>query len=70
MKRIEEVISDEIGSVAIAGHVNPDGDCVGSCCALYLYLKKRFPGISEMDLYLEFVPPELRFLTGVAVPFL
>ena len=36
MKRIEEVISDEIGSVAIAGHVNPDGDCVGSCCALYL----------------------------------
>ena len=64
MKRIEEVISDEIGSVAIAGHVNPDGDCVGSCCALYLYLKKRFPGISEMDLYLEFVPSELRFLKG------
>ena len=64
MKRIEEVISDEIGSVAIAGHVNPDGDCVGSSCALYLYLKKRFPGISEMDLYLEFVPPELRFLKG------
>ena len=37
MKRIEEVFSDEIRSVAIAGHVNPDADCVGSCCALYLY---------------------------------
>ena len=57
MKRIEEVFSDEIRSVAIAGHVNPDADCVGSCCALYLYLKKRFPRIRELDVYLEYVPP-------------
>ncbi len=26
--------------VAIGGHIRPDGDCVGSCLALYLYLKK------------------------------
>jgi phosphoesterase RecJ-like protein len=64
MKRIEEVLSDDIRSVAIAGHVNPDGDCTGSCCALYLYLKRHFPGISELDLYLENVTPELRFLKG------
>jgi phosphoesterase RecJ-like protein len=39
---------------------------VGSCCALYLYLKRRFPGISELDLYLEKAPSELQFLKGVA----
>ena len=27
-------------SVAIAGHIGPDGDCVGSCMGMYLYLKK------------------------------
>ena len=24
-------------TVAITGHVNPDGDCVGSCMGMYLY---------------------------------
>ena len=27
-------------SIVISGHVRPDGDCVGSCMAAYLYLKK------------------------------
>ena len=26
-------------SIAIAGHVRPDGDCVGSCMGLYNYIK-------------------------------
>ena len=26
-------------SVALGGHVRPDGDCVGSTMGLYLYLK-------------------------------
>ena len=29
-------------SVAIAGHVRPDGDCAGSCLATYNYIKKLF----------------------------
>lgn len=27
-------------SIVISGHIRPDGDCVGSCMAMYLYLKK------------------------------
>ena len=30
-------------SIVISGHVRPDGDCVGSCMAAYLYLKKAMP---------------------------
>ncbi len=30
-------------SIVISGHSRPDGDCVGSCMALYLYLKKALP---------------------------
>lgn len=29
--------------IGISGHVRPDGDCVGSCLGLYLYLKKCLP---------------------------
>ena len=27
-------------SVALGGHIRPDGDCVGSSMGLYLYLKE------------------------------
>lgn len=27
-------------SIVILGHVNPDGDCIGSCLGLYNYLKE------------------------------
>ena len=36
-----------INTVAIAGHVRPDGDCVGSCMGLYLYLKENYPDIAK-----------------------
>ena len=65
MKKIGEILSEEIRSIAIAGHINPDGDCIGSCTALYGYLKKACPAAREIDLYLETVPHELRFLKGV-----
>lgn len=29
--------------IAISAHIRPDGDAVGSCMALYYYLKKRLP---------------------------
>ena len=28
-------------TVAIAGHVRPDGDCAGSCLATYNYIKNK-----------------------------
>lgn len=33
-------------NIVISGHVRPDGDCVGSCMATYLFLKKVMPEAS------------------------
>lgn len=30
-------------SIFISGHVRPDGDCVSSCLAMYMYLRKAMP---------------------------
>ncbi len=48
-------------SIGIGGHVRPDGDCVGSCLALNYYLKKKYPN-KKIDVYLEYVQDEFRFL--------
>ena len=45
-------ILEGVRSVAIAGHTRPDGDCVGSCMGMYLYLKENYPEI-QADVYLE-----------------
>ena len=34
MTKLETMI-DQAGKIVILGHVNPDGDCVGSCLAVY-----------------------------------
>ena len=49
--------------VALGGHIRPDGDCVGSCMGLYLYLKEQFPQI-HTDVYLEEVPEAYRIISG------
>ena len=50
MKILEEVKGAK--TIGIGGHIRPDGDCVGSCMGLYLYLKKALPDV-ETDVYLE-----------------
>lgn len=60
----EELIGAK--KIAIAGHIRPDGDCVGACTALYQYLmliKEDFD-IEEIDVYLEPFGNEFNFLTG------
>lgn len=39
-------------TIGISGHIRPDGDCVGSTMALYLYLKKTRPDI-DVHIFLE-----------------
>lgn len=51
-----------VGSVAIAGHVKPDGDCVGSALAVYNYIRDYFPQIT-VDLFLEPIPNIFKFLS-------
>mgnify|MGYP000051959231 CR=1 FL=1 len=31
-------------TIAIGGHVRPDGDCVGSCMAMYQYIQNNLSG--------------------------
>lgn len=55
MKNIAEVL-EGVKTVGIGGHVRPDGDCVGSCMALYLYIRKYFPDI-DVNVYLDHPKP-------------
>lgn len=43
---------EAVNSIAIAGHVRPDGDCVGSCMGLYNYIKDNYPDKS-VSVYME-----------------
>ncbi len=49
--------------IGISGHIRPDGDCVGSCLALFLYLKKALPE-AEVTVYLENPPETFREIKG------
>ncbi len=60
MTNFDEFLA-EARTVAIAGHVNPDGDCVGSCLATYNYIRTYYPQIT-VDLYLEPIPNIFQFL--------
>lgn len=50
-----------VKSIGMAGHINPDGDCVGSCMGLYTYLRHQFKDI-EVDLYMEPISDKFKFL--------
>lgn len=58
-KKLEEYLA-RAGRVAIIGHFNPDGDCIGSVCAMYRYLRKR--GIEAQAVLPGGIPHTLRFL--------
>jgi phosphoesterase RecJ-like protein len=55
---------ENVTSVAIAGHIRPDGDAIGSCLGLYHYLKKNYPQI-EATVYLEAIPYAFRTVSGI-----
>lgn len=63
MNCLEQMISG-VKTVAIAGHVRPDGDCIGSCLGLYNYIKENFPGV-EATVYLEKPSRVFEFLQGI-----
>ncbi len=48
-------------TILIAGHLRPDGDCIGAAAAAYLYLKKIYPE-AQISAYVEKVPEVYRFL--------
>ena len=63
MSRIDEMILGA-KSIAIAGHINPDGDCIGSCMGMYLYLQEKFPEV-KVDVYLGEMRPVFGFIKDI-----
>lgn len=53
---------ENVKSVAIAGHMKPDGDCSGSTLAVYNYIKTYHPDMA-VTLYLEPIPNIFKFLS-------
>ena len=47
-------------TIAISGHMNPDGDCIGSCLGLYTYIVEQYPE-KQVTLLLEPVQEKFSF---------
>ncbi|MCI5640125.1 MAG: bifunctional oligoribonuclease/PAP phosphatase NrnA [Lachnospiraceae bacterium] len=47
--------------ILIAGHMRPDGDCVGACVSVYHYLKEWYPE-KDIYVYLETLPAKFGVL--------
>ena len=54
-----------VRTVAIAGHIRPDGDSVGACVGLWNYIRDNFPQI-EADIWLEQPSEKYALLEGYA----
>ena len=52
---------DEAKKIIIAGHVRPDGDCIGACVALQRYIKRFYPE-KNVCVYIETVPEVFQFM--------
>lgn len=61
-KRIDDFVKNA-ATVAISGHIKPDGDCIGSVLALYNYLTVNCPE-KRVDVYLEDPGSKYRILKG------
>ena len=58
--KLDEILAGK-KSVGLAGHVRPDGDCVGSTLGVYNYIRKYYPDV-DVRLYLEPIPNIFKFL--------
>ena len=56
---LEEI--QKAGTVAIGGHIRPDGDCIGSCMGLYSYIIENFPD-KKVQVFLEEIPEAFEYL--------
>lgn len=62
MRKLSALVKDK-KHIGISGHVRPDGDCVGSCLALYLYLEKIAP-TAVIDVNLEKPSDKFAYIKG------
>ena len=62
-KLIEKI--EEVDSIALFGHTNPDGDCIGSCLGLFNYIRDNYPD-KKVTVYLQQLVEKFKFLKGAA----
>lgn len=55
---------ENVKKVAIAGHVRPDGDCVGSVMGVYNYIVDNYPDM-EVHAYMEGYSDRLKYVAGL-----
>ena len=60
MLNLKEILQGA-NTVAILGHIRPDGDCIGSCLSLYNYIETYFPDV-KATVYLQDFMPEFLML--------
>ena len=63
MSSMIEALVRDARSIAISGHVRPDGDCVGACLGLWNYLQKTMPQV-RVEVYLGTYASSFSFLRG------
>ncbi len=56
-------IVENSDTIAIGGHVRPDGDCAGSCLAFYQYIKKVYPD-KTVTLFSDKIPEVFNYIKG------
>ena len=56
-------VLENVSTIAIGGHVRPDGDCVGSCVGLGQYIRENYSD-KTVDIYLKDIPESFHFLKG------
>lgn len=61
-RKLKQMIT-AAGSIAIIGHVRPDGDCIGSTTGLYNYITENFKN-KTVDVYAESFASSFKFLNG------
>ena len=60
MKEFWEAI-DRAKTIALCGHIRPDGDCIGSCMGLYGYIMDNFSD-KKVWVYLDEIPDSFLYL--------
>ena len=52
-------VLENVSTIAIGGHIRPDGDCVGSCVGLGQYIRENYSD-KTVDIYLKDIPKNMK----------
>ena len=63
MNSFNEII-EKSDSICILGHINPDGDCLGSTLGIYNYIKNKYNDKKKLKVYLEEASKKFDCLPG------